>query len=114
MAALAATLFFSFISFSAYSQSGSVEQRLEQLEQQLQTRNQLQSEMSLQLTELQKEVKLLLGTIEEQHAISSVDSRVNTTQQSTSNTQQGSNSLASSEDTPSTESERKEFESVLH
>lgn len=44
----------------------SLEQRINQLEQQNQTRNQLQSEMSMQLIELKKEVKELIGITEEQ------------------------------------------------
>lgn len=43
----------------------SLEQRIQQLEQQNQTRNQIQSEMSMQLIELQKDVKELRGIIEE-------------------------------------------------
>lgn len=52
------------LSLSAESQL-SLEQRINQLEQQSQTRNQIQSEMSMQLIELQKEVKELRGIIEE-------------------------------------------------
>ena len=61
-AALAAVVF----SSSLFAQSSaSLEQRIVQLEQQNLTSNQLQSEMSMQLIELQKEVKDLRGIIEE-------------------------------------------------
>lgn len=52
--------------FSASAESQlSLEQRITQLEQQNQTSRQIQSQMSIQLTELQKEVKELRGIIEE-------------------------------------------------
>lgn len=61
VAAIAATL-----SLSATAQSNlSLEQRILQLEQQNQTKNQLQSQMSMQLIELQNEVKELRGIVEE-------------------------------------------------
>ncbi len=61
VAALAAT-------FSLPTQANSqlsLEQRLERLEQQAQTRNQLQAQMSEQIIELQKEVRELRGMVEE-------------------------------------------------
>jgi tol-pal system protein YbgF len=64
VSAFAATAFLSLHTYAAESQL-SVEQRVQLLEQQAQTRNQLQSDMSIQLIELQKEVKELRGIIEE-------------------------------------------------
>lgn len=55
-----------FISFPVLAESQStLSQRVELLEQQLQSRNQIQSDMSLQVIQLQKEVKELRGIIEE-------------------------------------------------
>lgn len=64
VSAFAATAFLSQAADAAESQL-SLEQRVQRLEQQAQTRSQLQSDMSLQLIELQKEVKELRGIIEE-------------------------------------------------
>lgn len=61
MAAFVATSIFPTL---AQSQN-SLEQRLQHLEQQVETRGQLQKQMSMQLIELQKEVKELRGIIEE-------------------------------------------------
>ncbi|MCW8879613.1 MAG: tol-pal system protein YbgF [Kangiellaceae bacterium] len=63
VAALVATT--SFSSFVLAQSNLTLEQRIEQLEQQNQTRSQLQSQMSMQIIELQKEVKELRGIIEE-------------------------------------------------
>ncbi|MET1255772.1 tol-pal system protein YbgF [Aliikangiella maris] len=61
VAALAATT-----SLSVFAQSQlSVEQRLQYLEQQLQTKTQLQAQMNQQLSALQDEVKELRGLVEE-------------------------------------------------
>lgn len=67
VSAFAATAFLSLTAnmASAAESQLSVEQRVQLLEQQAQTRNQLQSDMSIQLIELQKEVKELRGIIEE-------------------------------------------------
>jgi tol-pal system protein YbgF len=64
VSAFAATAFFS-LQLNAADTQLSVEQRVQMLEQQAQTRFQLQSDMSIQLIELQKEVKELRGIIEE-------------------------------------------------
>lgn len=63
VAALVATT--SFSSLVSAQSNLTLEQRIEQLEQQNQTRSQLQSQMSMQIIELQKEVKELRGVIEE-------------------------------------------------
>ena len=55
---------FTVVEVCAQSQL-SIEQRVRQLENQTDTRNKLQSEMNMQLIELQKEVKELRGIIEE-------------------------------------------------
>ncbi|WP_444995014.1 tol-pal system protein YbgF [Aliikangiella sp. IMCC44359] len=61
VAAIAATF-----SLTSTAQSNlSLEQRITQLEKQNQTKNQLQSQMSMQLIELQNEVKELRGIVEE-------------------------------------------------
>ncbi len=62
VAAIAATTAFPVLSQSNLS----LEQRIQRLEQQAETRQQLQADMSLQLIELQKEVKELRGIVEEQ------------------------------------------------
>ena len=58
-----------FVALTSFSLSAasplSLEQRLQQLEQQLETKTRLQSDMSIQLIELQKEVRELRGIIEE-------------------------------------------------
>ena len=64
VSAFAATAFLSLPVLAEESQS-TLQQRVTLLEQQAQTKNLLQSEMSIQLVELQKEVKELRGIIEE-------------------------------------------------
>ncbi|WP_196141042.1 tol-pal system protein YbgF [Aliikangiella sp. G2MR2-5] len=62
VAALAVT---TSLSSSLTAAELSLEERLQRLEQQAETRNQLQTRMSMQLIELQKEVKELRGLVEE-------------------------------------------------
>lgn len=64
VSAFAATAFLS-LHLNADEYQLTLEQRILQLEQQVQTRNQLQSDMSIQLITLQQEVKELRGIIEE-------------------------------------------------
>ena len=64
MTAFAVITFFTSALVQAES-TLSLTERVEQLERQAQTRNQIQSDMSIQLVQLQKEVKELRGIIEE-------------------------------------------------